>query len=122
VLFSLSQRRTPENATWMLGVAKNPRVSAELRKSALFWAGEAGASARDLGEIYDNSGDDTELRGQVIFTLSQRRNDRAAVDKLLDIARKERDPELRKQALFWLGQSRDPRAAAILEEIINKPM
>lgn len=121
VLFSLSQRRSPENAAWMLGVAKNPRISAELRKSALFWAGQAGASARDLGEIYDNSGNDRELRGQVIFTLSQRRNDTVAVDKLLDIARKEQDPELRKQALFWLGQSRDPRAAAILEEIINKP-
>ena len=121
VLFSLSQRRSPENAAWMLGVAKNPRINAELRKSALFWAGQAGASARDLGEIYDNSGTERELRGQVIFTLSQRRNDSAAVDKLLDIARKEQDPELRKQALFWLGQSRDPRAAAILEEIINRP-
>lgn len=121
VLFSLSQRRSTENAAWMLGVAKNPRISAELRKSALFWAGEAGASARDLGVIYDNSNNDRELRGQVIFTLSQRRNDTAAVDKLLDIARRERDPELKKQALFWLGQSRDPRAAAILEEIINKP-
>jgi HEAT repeat protein len=122
VLFSLSQRRSTENAAWMLGVAKNPRMSGELRKSALFWAGEAGASARDLGEIYDNSGNERELRGQVIFTLSQRRNDTVAVDKLLDIARKEQDPELRKQALFWLGQSRDPRAAAILEEIINKPI
>ncbi len=122
VLFSLSQRRSAENATWMLGVAKNPRISGNLRKSALFWAGEAGATVRDLGEIYDNSATERELRGQVIFTLSQRRNDTAAVDKLLDIARKEQDPELRKQALFWLGQSRDPRAAAILEEIINKPL
>lgn len=122
VLLSLSQRRSPENAAWMLGVARDARIEAELRKSALFWAGQAGASARDLGEIYDTSRADRELRSQVIFTLSQRRNDPAAVDKLLDIARKEQDPELRKQALFWLGQSRDPRAAAILEEIINKPL
>ena len=67
------------------------------------------------------SGTERELRAKVIFSLSQRRNDAAAVDKLVEIARKETDPELRKQALFWLGQSRDPRAAAILEEIINKP-
>lgn len=85
-------------------------------------SGAAGMSARDLGEIYDNSATERELRGQVILTLSQRRNDTAAVDKLLDIARKEPDPELRKQALFWLGQSRDPRAVATLEEIINKPI
>jgi TolA-binding protein len=122
VLFSLSQRRSPENAAWMLGVAKDARISPDLRKSALYWAGQAGASVRDLGEIYDNSRNERELRAQVIFTLSQRRNDTAAVDKLLDIARKEQDPELRKQALFWLGQSRDPRAAALLEEIINKPL
>jgi HEAT repeat protein len=121
VLFSLGQQRSAESARWLLQRAKDTNLSGEIRKSALFWAGQGGASVRDLAEIYDSSPNDRELRNQVIFTLSQRRNDSAAVDKLVDIARRETDPELRKQALFWLGQTRDPRAAAILEEIINKP-
>ena len=121
VLFAMGQQRTSESARWLLTQAKNARLSAELRKSALFWAGQGGATVADLAEIYDSSTNDRELRNQVIFTLSQRRNDPAAVDKLVEIARKEPDPELRRQALFWLGQTRDPRVPALLEEIINKP-
>ena len=122
VIFSVAQRRSAENAAWLLARAKDRTLSAEIRKSALFWASQSGgATVADLGEIYESSKDDRELRGQVIFALSQRRNDSAAVDRLLAIARTEEDRELRRQALFWLGQSRDPRAAAALEEIINKP-
>jgi HEAT repeat protein len=121
VLFGMGQQRNQESARWLLQQAKNTRLSGDLRKSALFWAGQGGASVSDLAEIYDTSADDRELRNQVIFTLSQRRSDGAAVDKLVDIARKEPDPELRKQALFWLSQTRDPRVPALLEEIINKP-
>lgn len=123
VIFAVAQRRSPENAAWLLERAKDRQLSADLRKTALFWASQnGGASAADLGQIYASSTEDPELRGQVIFALSQRRNDTAAVDLLLRIARTEQDRELRRQALFWLGQSRDPRAAAALEEIINKPM
>lgn len=119
VLFSLSQNRSPENARFLLERAKDRTLDADLRKSALFWAGQGGAPVKDLAEIYDTAGDDSDLREQVIFTLSQRR-DTPAIDKLLDIARKEPDRELRRQAIFWLSQSRDPRVAKLLEEIINK--
>ncbi|MBX3174655.1 MAG: HEAT repeat domain-containing protein [Gemmatimonadaceae bacterium] len=122
VIFSIAQQRNQENSRWLLDRAKDRQLSAETRKQALFWAGQSGASAEDLSAIYDSSPNDRELREQVIFALSQRRGDSKTVDKLLDIARKEQDRELRRQALFWLGQSKDPRAAAILEEIINKPM
>lgn len=122
VIFSLAQRRNEENAQWLLARAKDRRLKAELRKSALFWAGQSGASTKDLSEIYDSSPDDAELREQVIFALSQQqRRDASAIDKLIAIARTEPDAKLRKSALFWVGQSKDPRVAALLEEIINKP-
>jgi HEAT repeat protein len=120
-IFSLSQSRSDANSRFLLAQAKNRRLDPELRKSALFWAGQSGADVKDLGEIYDTAADDTELRNQVIFVLSQRKNDTAATDKLLDIARREQDRELRRQAIFWLGQSRDPRVPKLLEEIINRP-
>jgi hypothetical protein len=60
------------------------------------------------------------MKEQLIFVYSQRR-DSQAVDKLLDIAKRETDPELRKKAVFWLGQSRDPRAAQFLLDLINQP-
>jgi hypothetical protein len=52
--------------------------------------------------------------------LSQRQSDRAAMDKLFDIAKNEKDAELRKKAIFWLGQSRDPRVQAFLLDLINR--
>ncbi len=121
VLFSVAQRRNPEDAQWLVERAKDTRLSIETRKQALFWAGQAGVGVADLAAIYDNARTDRELREAVIFSLSQRRNNREAIDKLISIVRTEQDPELRRQATFWVGQSRDPRAAALLEELINKP-
>jgi HEAT repeat protein len=119
VVFSIAQQRSPENRAFLLAIAKDRKESDDVRKNALFWAGQSGVPAKDLAEIYDTAESDIELRKQVIFVLSQRR-DTAAVDKLFEIARKERDPELRKQAVFWLSQTRDPRVLKLLEEIINK--
>ena len=121
VLFSVAQRRSPETSRWLMARAKDRALDAELRKSALFWAGQSGAEVSDLADVYDTAAEDIELRKQVIFVLSQRRRDAAAMDKLVDIAQKEKDTELRRQAIFWIGQSNDPRAAKLIEDIINKP-
>jgi HEAT repeat protein len=119
VLFSVSQAGGQENARWLLGVAKDARQPLELRKRALFWAGQSNASLTDLTALYASM-TDREMREQLIFVYSQR-DEPAAVDKLLDIAKREPDVELRKKALFWLGQSDDPRAAKALQDIIEQP-
>jgi len=119
VLFSVSQAGGAENGRWLLGVAKDAKQPIELRKQALFWAGQGGASIADLTGLY-GAMPDRDMREQLIFVYSQR-DEPAAVDKLLDIARREPDKELRKKALFWLGQSSDPRAAKALQDIIEQP-
>jgi HEAT repeat protein len=119
VLFSLSQMREQGNEKWLLDLAANDREPIEIRKRALFYAGQANAPLADLAAIYDRTRD-REMKEQLIFVYSQRRGTEA-VDKLLDIARKETDPELRRKAIFWLGQSRDPRAAQFLLDLINQP-
>ncbi len=119
VIFAVAQHRSSENSRWLLDRAKDRSLDPDLRKSALFWAGQSGTPIGDLMAIYDSATDDRELREQVVFTLSQRR-DGEGVEQLIAIARKEQDRELRKQAIFWLGQSRDPRAAKYLEELVAK--
>ncbi len=116
-LFALSQRNEPENQRFLLDVARNESEKLEMRKRALFWAGQSGASLGELDALY-GSLRNPEMKEQVIFALSQR-NDSAAVDRLIGIARTEKDTELRKKAIFWLGQSRDPRAAAFLGELLE---
>ena len=117
-IFALSQRRGENNEQWMMTIALDENEDMEMRKKALFWAGQSrGTAVTDFANLYDRSRN-REIKEQVIFVLSQRR-EAAAVDKMLDIARKEQDRELRKKAIFWLSQSKDPRVAALLLEIIG---
>jgi hypothetical protein len=108
-----------ESGKWLVGVARDRTQNIEIRKKALFWAGQGGASIADLASLY-SAFDDREMKDQLIFVYSQR-DEPAAVDKLLEIARRDSDSELRKKALLWLGQSDDPRAAKALQDIIEQP-
>jgi len=120
VLFSLSQRKGQGNEKWLMDIAMNSSENIELRKKALFWAGQSGSVALpEIVSLYSRVSD-REMKEQVIFVLSQRSNDRSAIDKLIDIAKTDKDPDLRKKAIFWLGQSRDPRVQQFLLDIINK--
>ena len=119
VMFSLSQQRGAGNEQWLMNIAVNQKEDIELRKKALFLAGQAGVSIQELASLYDRMGE-TEMKESIIFTLSQRQSDRAAIDKMFDIAKNEKDAELRKKAIFWLGQSHDPRVQQFLMELINR--
>jgi HEAT repeat protein len=119
VLFSLSQHKGAGNEKWLMDIAVNPKENMELRKKALFWAGQSGVGIEAIAPLYSQISD-REMKEQVIFVLSQRNNSPAAIDKLLDIAKNDKDPDLRKKAIFWLGQSRDPRVQQFLLDIINR--
>lgn len=117
ILFSVSQAGGQANGDWLLGIAKNGQESIELRKRALFWAGQGSASIGELVRLYDGI-TDREMREQLVFVYSQR-NEREAMDKMIDIARRDSDPEIRKRAMFWIGQSKDPRATQLIQEILE---
>jgi HEAT repeat protein len=119
ILFSLSQQRGAGNEQWLMNIAVDSKEDIDLRKKALFWAGQSGVAISDLSALYNRMGD-AEMKEAIIFSLSQRPSDRAAIDKLFDIAKNEKDAELRKKAIFWLGQSRDPRVQQFLIDLINK--
>ncbi len=118
VLFSLSQQRARGNEAFLLGIVADPKEPLELRKKAIFWFGQMNGDLAALNGLYARL-DDRELKDQLIFAYSQRR-DASAVDRLMEIARTEKDRELKKKAIFWLGQSRDPRAAGFLAELIDR--
>jgi HEAT repeat protein len=120
VLFSVANQRASGSGQWLINIATNERESIEMRKQALFWAGNnKAASVADIAALYDKV-NDKEMKEQVIFVLSQNSKDTAAVDKLMAIARSDTDREMRSKAIFWLGQTRDPRVLKFLEDLINK--
>jgi HEAT repeat protein len=118
ILFSLSQTREPDSGRWLLDVAQDPTEDIEMRKKALFWAGQGGVPIEELTGLYSRL-KDAEMKEQLVFALSQR-NEKAAVDKLIEIAKTDPDREMRKKALFWLSQSHDPRVAQLLQEILEQ--
>ncbi|HEX8696432.1 MAG TPA: HEAT repeat domain-containing protein [Longimicrobium sp.] len=119
VIFSLSQMRGVGNDRWLLEVARDESQPEEVRKQAIFWASQAGVPLSDVSDLYDRVRD-PEVKEQIIFALSQRGREAAAIDKLIQIAKSDRDPKMREKAVFWLGQSRDPRATRAIQEIIDQ--
>jgi HEAT repeat protein len=119
VLFSLSQMGGSENGKWLITVARDTSQDLEMRKQALFWAGQAGVPIAELIGLYGKVGDQG-MREQLVFVYSQR-DEPAALDKLIEIAKRDPNPDLRKRALFWLGQSGDSRAVDALQEVIEQP-
>jgi HEAT repeat protein len=118
-LFALAQTNTPEARRWLVERAKDRSESTDVRKNALFWAGQSGGLAlADLQELY-GSLPDLEMKEQVIFVASQRKEP-GAVDFLMGVARDEKDPELRERAIFWLGQTKDPRVPEFLLGLIRR--
>lgn len=104
----------------LLRLAKDERRDRELRKSAVFWLGQAaGDAVADLRGLADDDTEDVEIRKAAVFALSQRPNGEG-VQPLLSIARGTGDARVRRQAIFWLGQSGDPRALAYFEDVLTK--
>ncbi|MBX3145367.1 MAG: HEAT repeat domain-containing protein [Gemmatimonadales bacterium] len=120
IVFAVSQQSGSDARAWLLSIARDTREDLEIRKRAIFWIAQSGGTGLpELFSLYDRI-EERAIREQLIFAYSQRQ-ERGAVDKLIEIARSDKDPELRKKAIFWLSQSRDPRVAVFLEEMLTKP-
>ena len=105
----------------LVRIAKDVNRDRELRKSAVFWLGQAASDATAaLNGLVEDENGDVEVRKQAVFALSQRPNGEG-VPILLTIARGKLDPRIRRQAIFWLGQSGDPRAVSYFEEVLSRP-
>jgi hypothetical protein len=106
----------------LLKIAKQPDISRKVRRSAVFWLGQAAgdAATRGLVDLVDDRSGDREVRETAVFALSQRPHDEG-VPALIRIAKQNPDPELRRKAIFWLGQSEDPRAISLFEELLTRP-
>ena len=117
-LFALS--RLPEEAgiPALIGIVRSD-ARLELRRKAIFWAGQGETQVADLVRLYDELRDD-ELKEHMIFVLSQR-EERTAIDKLMAIARNDADREMRKKALFWLGQKDDPAVTRMIADMVTRP-
>ncbi len=120
VLFAIGRSGDPESSAWLVERAMDPSESVEIRRNALFWAGQAGLTPAQVVRVY-RTAEDRELREHAVMVLAQQveEAETAAVDALMEIARAETDPELKERVIFWLGQSEDPRVPEFLLELVR---
>ena len=118
VLNIIGSRRNEEARNFLVEIAQNPKEAMETRRIAIWSLQSSGVTGPQLAVIYDR-GTEVELRKQVISVLANLK-DNAGVDKLIDIARNDKNSELKKQAISALVRSKDPRAVTLLQEIINR--
>ena len=122
VAFALSQVRSDKALNALATIARDKSKNEKVRTNSVFWIsqsrGNPGRVAL-LEDIYKNSMDNSKIRQQVMFALSQTREPQA-VTILGNVAMNDPDIEVRKQAVYWLGQSRSPEANQALEKLLQK--
>jgi len=143
IVESVVQVGGDDNTDWLLDVASDPKEELDVRRAALFatgFVGDQGRSVRYSGcrpepqspdkqpsvpvkslvKLY-NTIDDQQIREQLLLAYSRRADsDDAAMDKLVEVAKDDRDPQLRQRAIFWLSQLKSKRAAKALAEIVSQ--
>lgn len=118
ILMGMSEDRSASGG-WLLEKARDRSESMESRKKALFWAGQRRSTpTKDIADFYRTTSEN-ELREHAIFVLSQR-DDEAALNELLRIARDDSDKRMRGKAMFWLAQKDDPRVAKMISDRVSR--
>jgi HEAT repeat protein len=118
VLMGMGEDKS-DGSKWLLERARDAGEPLETRKTALFWAGQRDLIPTSQLAAYYRSATEPSLKEHAIFVISQR-DDEAALEELMRIAREDSDKRMRARALFWLGQKDDPRVAKFIQERIER--
>lgn len=119
VLQSLSRVETAENQQFMMAIVRNQNETPSLRAAALSRLGRMeSVSVAEIAKLYDVA-DTRSLREQVIYGLSQRKENQA-VEKIIEIARKDTDPQIRRAAINALSRSNNELAKKFLADMWNQ--
>jgi HEAT repeat protein len=126
ILRSVSNQRSNESLSWLLGIARDKTAEIELRQVALrsagqYWAKEnsVGLEIKDLLALYDEFKGQPEMQEQMLDVLAQR-PESAATDKLIQIAGDGENMPLRRRAIQRLAQRRDPRVRQFLLDVVSR--
>ena len=119
IISSVSRIGGTANDQWLLNLAKNREEDIGLRREALGRIRTSALSVDDLGKLFDALSE-RELRSAVVSQLANR-EEPAATDKLIEIARSGTDPVIRRQAISALARKKDPRTTKLLLDLVEKP-
>ncbi len=119
ILSAVARMGGTTNEQWVLGIAKNKDEDIRMRREALGRLKTTALSIDDLNKLFDSLSE-RELRSAVVYQLAAR-DEPAATDKLLEIARSGTDPQVRREAISALARRKDPRTTKMLLDLLEKP-
>ncbi len=108
---------TPAEA-WLMALIKNPSEDLRFRSAALSRLRRAETPIEELGRLYDAL-TERELRSGLVQILAER-DEPAATDKLIEIAKTGTDPVIRRMAISALTRKKDPRSTKLLLDLVEK--
>lgn len=117
IIGAVSRIDSPGNDQWVLGIARDPNESSEMRAAAVARLYRSNVSIADLSKLYDAAGSE-QMRLQIIGVLARRKESEAA-DKLIDIVRNGTDYRLRTTAINALTRRNDPRTQQLLVDLLD---
>jgi hypothetical protein len=118
-VFWLAESGDPRGLKVIHTVIEDVKEDERVRKHAIFSLGNnRDVPTLDLVAVYNEMAERS-LQEQAIFVISQRDDD-AAINALMKIARDDPDAKMRSKALFWLAQKHDPRATKLIGELVLK--
>ena len=118
VLSSVAEIGGTENTRWLLAMARDGDAPIATRRRALQYASRAGVPIAELVRLYDAT-TDPQMK-EALVNLYAQSGDRAAIDKLIAIAKNEENPGIRRRTIQQLSRSEDPRVKDFLKEIIER--
>ncbi len=102
VMFSLSQRADATTRAWLLELSADMDKTIQLRRYAIFAAGEAKVPSQNIAALYDRQSE-VELKQQSIDVLGGRR-DSVAVARIEQIIRTDPNLWARRRAEYWVDR------------------
>ena len=115
---SIAQFGGAENVRWMLAIAKNADQPIQTRRRAVMHAYRGGASVTEISKVYDET-TDLQLKESVLNALVES-GEKAATDKLMQIARMDESSQMRRKAINVLGRSSDERVKKFLTDLAEQ--
>jgi HEAT repeat protein len=118
VLQSIAEMGGSENSRWLMALARDENQAINTRRRALQYASRAGVPIADLLRLYDTTTDPN--MKEALIGLYVQNGERAAVDKLMSIAKTEENTTLRRRTISQLSRSEDPRVKDFLRDLVEK--
>jgi HEAT repeat protein len=118
VLQSVAEMGGSENSRWLMSLARDESQTINTRRRALQYASRAGVPIADLVRLYDTTTDPN--MKEALIGLYIQNGERAAIDKLMSIAKTEENTTLRRRTISSLSRSEDPRVKDFLRDLVER--